>query len=843
MSLKQYKQKRDFKKTPEPIRNEKSAQTSQLYIIQKHAASHLHYDFRLEINNVLKSWAVPKGPSLDPSVKRLAVHVEDHPLSYGSFEGVIPQGEYGGGTVMLWDKGKWQASGSLEKDYQKGHMTFILKGKKLTGAWKLIQIKHDPKNWLLMKVKDESARSEKEYDILEEEPLSVKSGKTIDEIAKYSITKTSQKHSTKNERATKINSANKNILADISTPLEVKEINFPHSISPQLATLVDRVPSGKDWLHELKFDGYRIICAINNNKINLITRNQNDWTDKLSYLVDSIKRLNINNAILDGELVALDNQQIPNFQLLQNTIHHHKQTSLLYYVFDIIYYNGFDLSTIPLIERKTLLQQIIGEDNGTIVRYSNHQIGNGQAIFDNVCKQGLEGIVSKNIHSLYIQARTRNWVKSKCMKRQEFIVGGYTKPQGTRSHFGSLLIGIYEENNKIKYCGHVGTGFTHESLFDIYQLLKAKETDKMPFIKRPPLKGHPIWVKPEIIIEVEFSEWTEDAILRTPSFKGIRTDKMPQQVTMELPLSLSPDKMSTVSSKTNKTAKKTKIDYSLSNPDRILFQDPNITKIKLAEFYQNISKWILPHIINRPLTLVRCPQGKLEHCFYQKHINETLPEGIYTIDIAEKNSTDKYIYIKDIKGLISLVQLGVLEIHSWGCHIDQIEKPDLITFDLDPGPGIKWEKVVQTAHLIKERIENIGLKSFVKTTGGKGLHIVVPLLPDKDWATVKSFAHAFVNLIVEQNPKELIGTMIKSKRQGKIFIDYLRNNRGATSVAAYSTRAKPGAPISTPLSWEELTPEILSTTYTLNNLLQRLNKLKHDPWKEYFKVKQKLDFK
>ncbi len=841
MTLEQYKKKRDFKKTPEPRNNQPIDKNKQLYIIQKHDASHLHYDFRLQIGDVLKSWAVPKGPSLDPNVKRLAVHVEDHPLSYGSFEGIIPQGEYGGGTVMLWDKGTWQTENSLEKAYQKGHMIFTLRGKKLKGEWQLIQIKKDPKNWLLMKINDKEAQSQKEFDILKQEPLSIKSGKSLDEIAKN--TKKNVTHQNKKSSIPVTKKKAKTSPIKLTNLTHVKKSVIPETIRPQLATLVDKAPSGNNWLHELKFDGYRIITIINNSEIKLLTRNQNDWTDKLNFLTQAFKKLNLSNIVLDGELVALDEKQVPNFQTLQNTLNHHDKSPLIYYLFDIIYYDGYDLTGIPLLARKKLLEQLIDFDNQSIIRYSDHQLGAGKTMFGNACQLGLEGIISKEINSPYLQARSRHWLKLKCVKRQEFIVGGYTKPQGTRSHFGSLLLGIYDKNNKIKYCGHVGTGFTQDSLFDIYQLLTANKTTKMPFVERPPKISHVTWVKPNIIIEVEFIEWTEDGILRTPSFKGIRTDKSPQQVTMEIPLSLQNGEniMTPLKDKTKENT--SKMNFSFSHPDRILFTDPNITKIELAEFYQNINKWILPHIINRPLSLVRCPQGGLEHCFYQKHIDENLPDGIYTIDLEEKHSSDKYLYIKDLNGLMALVQLGVLEIHPWGCHIDQIEKPDLITFDLDPGPGVKWEKVVQIAHYLNEQLENIGLKSFVKTTGGKGLHIVIPLLPDKDWVTVKSFAHAFVNLMVEQNPKDLIGTMAKSKREGKIFIDYLRNNRGATSVAAYSTRAKPGAPISTPLSWEELTSKIQSASYTIHNLLQRLNKLKNDPWENYFKTKQTLDFK
>lgn len=767
MDLKIYKKKRDFKKTAEPRAKKENSRSKKLYVIQKHAASHLHYDLRLELNGVLKSWAIPKEPSLDPHVKRLAVHVEDHPLSYGSFEGTIPKGQYGGGTVMLWDKGEWQIEGdSAEKSYKKGSLTFSLTGKKLKGLWKLVQIKKDPKNWLLIKIADKYACSKTEYDI-------------------------AQKKST-----------------------------MPTYVFPQLATLVDKPPYGKEWLHEIKLDGYRLICFIKENKITLMTRRNQDWTYKFPTIIKKLKKLNLPDVILDGEIVALDNKQHSNFQLLQNAINNKIKTHLFYYVFDVIYYEDHDVSDFPLIERKKLLHSFISSTTDPEVRYSDHVIGNGNLVFKKACQLSLEGIVSKSISSPYIQKRTKNWLKVKCSKRQEFIVLGFTKPQGKRQFFGSLLLGFYADNKKLTYCGHVGTGFTDASLKSMFNLLKKHITSISPLLKNPSGIKNVTWVNPEIIIEVEFSEWTEDRILRHPSFKGLRKDKSPNEVNMERPAKI-----------------------NLTNPDKILYPKQNITKLALATFYEGIQKWILPYIINRPLAIVRCPEGHKKECFYQKHLSKNKIKSLYSVNIKEKEKTQKYIYIKDHDGLMALIQLGVLEIHPWSCRIDNIEKPDMIIFDIDPAPDIPWKKVIQAARFIRKQLEKINLKSYVKTTGGKGLHLVVPIKRGPSWSDIKDFSRAFVNAITALKPEDFINTMSKAKRASKIYIDYLRNQRGATAIATYSTRAKENASVATPLSWDELSTRIKSDSFTINNLSKKLSQLKNDPWKDFFHTGQTLKFK
>lgn len=774
MSLKTYHHKRNFNETPEPAGKRTQKILKSLFVVQKHDASHLHYDFRLEMNGVLKSWAVPKGPSLDPTVKRLAVHVEDHPLEYGSFKGIIPKGHYGAGTVEIWDTGSWEPEDEHPyKAYKNGSLSFSLKGKKLKGRWKLIQIKSDPKHWLLMKLNDDNKQ------------------------------KTSKNNS-------------------ITKTKEVVKKNLPSKITPQLATLVQEAPTTSEWLHETKYDGYRLTCIIQKNTITLKTRNNLDWTKKFLKIVKAIKTLKLTNTILDGEIVVVDKNQKSDFQLLQNSIKEQLDKNLLYYLFDIIYYDGYDLSNVPLIERKLLLKKLLSSKN-KIIKYSSHQQGKGDKAFHKACKLELEGIISKKIDSPYIQKRTHNWLKVKCVKRQEFVIGGFTPPKGQRTFFGALLLGYYDNNGKLKYCGRVGTGFTDISLEEIAQKLNKHRVSNSSFEQTPPDTKQAIWVKPVLIAEIEFSEWTSDGILRHPSFKGLRNDKAAAKIRKEIP-------MKSLDSTTN---------IAISHPDRILYPDQKFTKQDIANYYEAIESWIMPFIINRPLTLMRCPQGIKKSCFFQKHIPNNKNKSLYTVTIKEKKS-NQYLYIKDLKGILSLIQLGVLELHTWNCKVDNVEKPDMIIFDLDPAPDVPWSQVVKAAHCIKSLLEKIDLVCFVKVTGGKGLHIVIPIVPKYPWDKVKAFSHAIVDAIVQTNPKLFIGKMTKSARTGKIFIDYLRNQKGATAVAPYSTRARDNAPVAAPIAWSELNARLKPNYFNIKNLPNRLKKLKSDPWAKFYKIKQHI---
>lgn len=772
----------------------------------------MHYDLRLEMDGVLKSWAVPKGPSLDPTQKRLAVHVEDHPIEYGNFEGIIPEGEYGGGTVMLWDTGIWIPQvENAHKAYQDGNLTFELKGKKLRGLWKLIRIKTTPKNWLLIKIKDNYARAENEYSITQDKTKSVKSRRTMAGIATHAP-KVWQSNQHKKKLTQNIG---------LQTLDGAHKATQPSVIDPELATYVDNPPDGDRWLHEIKFDGYRLIAFITNKKVKLVTRHHQDWTDKFITIADSLQKLKLPNAIFDGEIVALDQNQHSDFQLLQNSLQEDNPASLVYYIFDLLYYDGYDLTQVKLIERKNLLSHLIGDLNQFSIRYSDHIIGNGKEFFDKACEMELEGILSKEIDSLYLQKRTRSWQKAKCLKRQEFIVVGYTPPGGQRAYFGSLLLAVCQ-NEELIYCGHVGTGFTEKTLEEMAHLLEKYKTTQSPLKNLPPDVRKVQWVKPKIIVEVQFSTWTKDNYLRHPSFKGIRYDKPVFEVQKEIPV-----KKSTQSKQT------------LTHPEKFLYPESKITKLDIANYYENIKDLILPYIINRPLTLVRCPHGIDAKCFFQKRLHED-NAFIYPITTMGKKEKEEYCYIKDYKGLQALVQLGVLEIHVWNSRIDNIEKPDMLVFDLDPAPDVKWPQVIKAAKFIKKELENIQLTSFVRTTGGKGLHIVIPIRRYYDWSIIKIFTRTFVEYIISLKPNDFIATMSKAKRPGKIFVDYLRNERGATSIASYSTRAREGAPVATLLTWDELTSKIKPNEFTIKNLPKRLAKLKNDPWEGFFDLRQSL---
>lgn len=802
MSLRKYHQKRDFSKTTEPSGKVQHRSRHRFYM-QKHAASHLHYDLRLELDGVLKSWAVPKGPSLDPRVKRLAMHVEDHPIEYGTFEGIIPKGEYGGGTVLLWDKGCWKP---LDKDpqkaYEQGHLRFELEAEKLQGRWDLIHFKKEANAWFLVKYADAYARTAE--DITTEE-LSVLSGKSMQEIAedydaiwsKQELKKTAKKKVTLNLPI---------------TPM-------PNSITPQLAKLMSRPPAGDDWLHEVKWDGYRILAFKDGNRVRLFSRSQNDWTATFPSVVDAIKKIPVKQAIFDGELILLDENNRSNFQLLQNAIKSNLKPAFIYYVFDLLYYQKWDIRSLTLLQRKALLKPLLTDES--VVRFSDHIVGQGDRVFQRSCESKLEGIISKISDSSYFAGRSASWIKSKCVQRQEFVIGGFTLPKNSRSCFGSLFTGVYDAQKNLVFSGNVGTGFTEKSLQQIYAELKKRIITKNPFNSSPPGSRTATWVKPQLVAEIEFTQWTEDGHLRHPSFKGLRWDKKASDVIRE-------------------TAEKKDTVMKLTHSEKVLYKEDDISKQDLFDYYDRIATHILPYIINRPLTLVRCP-STYQDCFYQKKINNFSSQYLHPIPVTnKKNETEDYIYLNNKEGLLTLVQLGVLEIHPWGSRIETLDYPDMMIFDLDPAPELSWKNIVAAAFAVKHYLQELKLKSFVKTTGGKGLHVVVPIVPEYDWEDVKNFTHVFAQFLEKKHPDQYVSNMSKVKRRGKIFVDYLRNQHGATSIAAYSTRARMHAPVSLPLDWDELTDNIEDTLFTIATVPQRLDRLKADPWALFWKTRQQL---
>lgn len=592
-------------------------------------------------------------------------------------------------------------------------------------------------------------------------------------------------------------------------------------IRPQLATLVDAPPTGDEWLHEIKLDGYRMLAYVNKKDVKLISRNNNDYSTKFQNVIAALKKLNLEDSIIDGEIVILNEQGKSDFQLLQNAVADEEETNFYYYVFDILKYKGKDLYSLPLIERKKILHKIIPSSTGKDIRYNDHIIGAGKELFKKTCALGLEGIVSKLADSVYTQGRTRNWLKAKCSNRQEFVIGGFTQPQKSRERFGALLLGFYDKK-KLRYCGRVGTGFNDRSLKAIHEELQNHISTRMPFATTPPDSKGVTWLDPVLIAEVEYKSMTRDGILRQASFKGMRTDKSSKSITLDKPVS-------------------TKTTMKITNPDKVLYKEENVTKIQVVEYYKGIQKYILPYIINRPLSLYRCPEGYDKECFFQKHIPHAYPEGLYKIPIKEKSKKADYIYIKNGVGLTALAQLGTLEIHPWGSTIKDVDLPDTLIFDLDPAPDVPWSKVVKAAIDLRAYLKELKLKSFVKSTGGKGLHVVVPIKPEYDWDSIKIFARTFVEYIVSQRPDEFISKMTKIRRVGKIYLDYLRNQRGATAVAPYSLRARKEATVAVPLAWDELSNDKEENTYTIKTIFERMDSLRHDPWKDYFKTKQSLD--
>jgi len=859
--LERYRTKRNFVRTPEPTGRPADVRPTgrPLYVVQKHAASRLHYDFRLEMDGTLKSWAVPKGPSLDPAQKRLAVHVEDHPLEYADFEGIIPPQQYGAGTVLIWDRGSWHPQGNPQESYRRGVLKFRLDGQKLHGGWTLVRMQRRQKgerengkeNWLLIKERDEEAKTGKAGEIVETLTDSVQSGRGLQEIATKDsnvwhsnrpvakdvpsarpLRKLAQASSSKRKTQHAALS-----IQDFSSIPGVVKAAQPDWIAPQLATLVDSMPSNGNWLHEIKYDGYRILCCIRGGKVTLYTRHANDWTAKLRAQADSIAALGVKNAWLDGEVVVFTDEGKTDFQALQNAFDSSFSGPIVYCLFDLLYLEGYDLRSMALVERKRLLSSLIGQyraDGESLLRYSDHIEGRGSEVLAEACRRGLEGLIAKRADLPYRSGRTRSWLKIKCEQRQEFVIGGFTEPAGSRRGFGALLVGYYE-GVRLRYAGKVGTGYSEATLRRLHGTLAAREQPHAPFVNPPTgteARGvH--WVKPELVAEVRFAEWTKEGILRQPSFQGLRTDKSAREIVKEEPQAASTKNME--KSPKDRSSKRVLPAHSrarLTNPDRVLYPDLGLTKSDLARYYEQVGEWILPQLRGRPLTLVRCPEG-YQNCFYQKHVNEGVPQAIGRIEIEEDDGRATYMVADTLEAVLGLVQMGVLELHTWGSRRDRLDRPDRLTFDLDPDPTVPWAHVVEAARLTKTLLEELSLACFVKTTGGKGLHVVVPIQRSNDWDEVKNFAKGVADHMVSTIPERFTSNMAKRARKGKIFIDYLRNARGATAISAYSPRARAGAPVSTPISWDELSKDLAADHFTVMNLPARLKELRRDPWKDY----------
>ncbi len=793
LDIETYNRKRDFTKTKEPM-GRKLKGSGDSFVVQKHEASRLHWDFRLELDGVLKSWAVPKGPSIDPGENRLAMRTEDHPLDYGTFEGTIPKGEYGGGTVMLWDVGRWIPDPRKDpsKTIEEGHLHFTLEGERMKGEWVMFRLKPKPgekaEPWMLKKVTDEYADAEAGDALVDDCVTSVTTGRTMAEIAAGEDIWRSNRGGHKGGRGKKKSS---------KAPPPFQE--------PQLATLVDDVPPGDSWIHEFKYDGYRLLLAVGDGVATAWTRNGKDWSDKFKALVKAAAKLPA-GCLIDGEAVAIDENGKPSFQLLQSTLKDQRGTNLVFYAFDLLVDRGEDIKKLPNIVRKDRLASLLAGASGPIL-YGDHIVGRGEEMFKEVCKLGGEGIVSKKASATYQGTRARNWLKIKCIQRQEFVIVGWSESD-KRIGFRSLLLAA-KEKRKLTYVGKVGTGFNAKLINELMELMQPLAVEKAPVeVPRADRKGTH-WIKPKLVAEINFSEFTDDGILRHPSFVGLREDKPASQVVVETPKPMeSMTKQPKAKPSKAKQAKHATADdfgIEISSPERVIFPELGLTKKDLADYYATIEPLIMVDAANRPMTLIRFPSGRTGESFFQKHDKGTFGPHVKQIPIEEKDGRfEDYLYFDDIRGLLACVQMGSIEFHGWGSKVDKVEYPDRLVFDLDPDVGLDFGNVREAALMLRELLQGLGLKSWPLLSGGKGLHVVVPLDSSEDWPTVKSFAERFSRAISEAEPQMFTANIRKEQRKGRIFLDWLRNQRGATAVLPYSARGREGAPVSAPIAWEEI---------------------------------------
>lgn len=782
-SLATYRAKRDFALTAEPSGASHPA-SGNGFVVQKHAASRLHYDFRIELDGVLASWAVTRGPSVNPDDKRLAVRTEDHPLDYARFEGTIPKGQYGGGTVMVWDNGTWESIPGKDprETLPEGHLHFILHGRRMQGEWILFRLKPRGKekgeNWILRKVNDGFAGGSD--DLIGTHLTSVDSGRTMEEIAAgksvpmRKATTTGQPAETRKPARKTKSAAGK-----------------PPAFQPvQLAALVDHVPTGNAWLHELKYDGYRTLLAIGGGEGRAYTRSGLDWSDRFSRLIADAVALDVESALIDGEAVIVLPDGRTSFQALQAALKD-DPGKIDYFAFDLLELHGEDLTQRPLVERKELLSALIGKGAGHL-RYSDHIVGRGEQLFDSFCGAGLEGVISKRADARYSGSRSGSWVKTKCIRRQEFVIVGWL-PSDKQRGFRSLLLGV-NEHGRLRYAGKVGTGFTGDEMERLMEIMAPLEQTS-PTVEAPraAVRGAH-WVKPRLVAEIAFMEFTDEGVLRHSSYLGLREDKKPEAVVLEVeaPVAVA-------------AAPKKGSGIKVSNRDRVIFPEGKLTKGELADYYEAVAEIMLPWTGSRPISLVRCPQGRDKKCFFQKHDAGSFGDDVKQVAILEKDGHEEsYLFVDMPAGLLTCVQMGTIEFHGWGARIEDVEKADRLVFDLDPDESLKFKDVVSAAFHLQDVLGQMGLATFPMVTGGKGVHVIAPLTPTAEWPQVKDFAHRFATALAQAEPERFTAALAKAKRTGRIFIDYLRNQRGATAVMPYSARSRPFAPIAVPLTWDEL---------------------------------------
>jgi len=806
--LQRYRSKRDFSRTREPAGARRGGDKQGgegFFVVQKHAARRLHYDFRLAHDGALLSWAVTRGPSLDPAEKRLAVRTEDHPLDYADFEGTIPKGQYGGGTVMLWDRGRFRPRGDIEAGLKAGKIEVELEGERLRGGFALVRMRDRKRegreNWLLIKARDEAADpawSAAKFD------SSVASGRTLAEIAAAAPAAGGRSRPARRKAA-----------RSGGEP--------PAFVSPQLATLVEEAPEGEDWLHEIKYDGYRLLAAVAGEQVRLYTRSGLDWTSRFRSIAEALARRDLAPCLLDGEVVVAGAGGRSDFAALQRALRE-GEGELAYFVFDLLRQAGKDLRREPLLQRKQRLRALL-QGRRDVLRYSDHERGRGDRVAAQACRLGLEGIVSKRVDAPYRSTRSRDWLKVKCVRRQEFVIGGWSASQRDRP-FASLLLGV-REGRALRYAGRVGSGFDAETLESLAAALRAREVEAPPFSEVPrAIARGAHWCRPELVAEVAYSELTAEGYVRHGVFLGLREDKPARSIGMER------------AAKRDEPARDERpAGVALTNPDRVLFPAMAITKRDLADYLLAVAPRLLPQLRGRPVSLVRCPQGRAKACFFQKHAGKGFPEAFGRLPIREKSGgSEDYLLVESEAALAACAQMGVLELHLWGSRKDRIEKPDRLVFDLDPGEGIAFAEVRRAARELAAVLEEAGLSSFPLVTGGKGVHLVLPLQRRHAWPAVAAFAKAFAEKMADLDPGRFVATMSKARRKGRIFIDHFRNQRGATAIAPFSPRAREGAPVALPVSWEELDELPAANRFSFAEARRRA--AGPDPWEGYAALRQ-----
>ena len=815
MSLHQYRRKRRLGggsgQTPEPDDGPAAGNPKRRpqFVIQLHHASARHYNFRLEMDGVLKSWAVPKGPSLRVGEKRLAVEVEDHPLSYAGFEGDIPEGHYGAGHVQVFDHGSWACEGDPLQALADGKIDFVLHGQRLSGGWKLVRtaMKGRQVQWLLIKRDDADARDAEADDLLENAmPATKAAAKQVKKAARTTPRKAEARW---HARALKLAGA--------------RDHPYPRDFKPQLTDHRDTAPDGELWLHEIKWDGYRLLADLHDGEVKLRSRNGLDWTGDFPEVAQAVRALPVHDARLDGELVVLDAQGRSDFAALQRVIDGSSKQPLRYIVFDLPGVAGVDISRAPLQQRKALLKDLIGPAPGTLA-FSDHVVDHGPAVFTASGDAGFEGIVSKQVDAPYVNTRARSWVKVKHEDSDEFVIIGHTAPKGSRVGFGSLLLATPDAGG-LRYVGRVGTGFDDAGLKALSSVL-APLAVKTPVLELPahvPFRAASVrWVKPVVVAEIAFRGWGKEGLLRQASFKRLRSDKRREDLGVA------------------KAVERDDAAVAISHPERVVYPKQKLSKGDVAAYYQQIARWILPEIAGRPLSLLRCPDGVGKACFFQKHHGPGLGDGVHAVPLQQKSGREDYVYIDDARGLLQLVQMNTLELHPWGATVEDPEHPDRLVFDLDPGDGVSWAQVKSGAREVRDRLQQVGLQSFVRLSGGKGVHVVVPLQPKAGWEQAKAFCEAFAQAMALEQPDRYVATMSKAKREGVIFIDWLRNTRGATSVCSWSLRAREAAGVAVPLRWEELAKVTAADAFPMQKALARAKRLKGNPWQGIERVKQVL---